>query len=44
MDPKADIVVDDQTFIDWTRRERFPISEDLTLHEAPATLENTLVG
>ena len=44
MDPKADVIVDDQTFINWTRRERFPVSEDLTLHEAPAAPENPFVG
>jgi len=44
MDPKADIIVDDQTFIDWTRRERLPVTEDLILNETPTTFEDPFVS
>ena len=44
MDPQAHIVVDDQPFINRTRRERLPIPKNLTIPETSAALEDTFVG
>ena len=43
MDSKANVIVDNQAFIDRADRDELPIAEELVLSQTPATAKNHFV-